>query len=238
MNRLQLIQQIIDCNRYNFYLEIGVFEGSCFFQVRCRKKIAVDPEFAFSKKEKFRALLKNFSNFSNSFYETTSDAFFQSGVLKTRKLDIVFIDGLHTFKQSLLDVLNSLRFLQPNGFIVLHDCFPPSKASSTPADSFKEAKSMNVPGWTGEWCGDVWKTLAYIKIAFPQVELACLENDYGLGMVKLKDTRLSSEALKIDDTIYEKADAMTYEEMLENKKDLINVISEETVESFLRNGKN
>jgi hypothetical protein len=209
-----------------------------FFPGAMPKKIAVDPEFGFSKKEKLKAVLKDLSKFFfNSFYETTSDVFFKKGVLKPGKLDIVFVDGLHTFRQSLVDVLNSLFFLQPKGYILLHDCFPPHKASSTPANTFREAKNMNVPGWTGEWCGDVWKTLAYIKLVFPQLGLACLEDDYGLGIVQANANKPGPEYLKIDEDVFKEIDALTYEDLIEKKHELINIIPSYDLEYFLKDDK-
>ena len=58
----------------------------------------------------------------------TSDEFFD--FLRTnefdRKYDVIFIDGLHKSYQVKKDILNSLQFLNPKGYIVLHDCNPPT----------------------------------------------------------------------------------------------------------------
>jgi hypothetical protein len=63
---------------------------------------------------------------------------------------VIFIDGLHTFEQTLQDSYNSLNYLAQGGVIILHDCNPPSEASSTPAQSIPEAekkwKSKNTSG--------------------------------------------------------------------------------------------
>ena len=54
----------------------------------------------------------------------TSDDFFAKNqiLLSENKLDLTFIDGLHTYKQSLQDTLNTLKHLDEKGIIVLHDC--------------------------------------------------------------------------------------------------------------------
>ncbi len=44
MNRVQIIQSLID--RYNFksYLEVGVQAGHCFNTIQCAHKVGVDPD--------------------------------------------------------------------------------------------------------------------------------------------------------------------------------------------------
>ena len=43
------------------------------------------------------------------------------------KFDLIFIDGLHLANQVQKDIENSLKFIKDEGFIVLHDCNPPSE---------------------------------------------------------------------------------------------------------------
>jgi len=76
-----------------------------------------------------------------------SDTFFVQEKLRLSEhgLDVVFIDGLHTFLQSLKDVQNSLRYLNANGVIVLHDCNPLSEAAAFPAVSIDEVQKINPP---------------------------------------------------------------------------------------------
>jgi len=38
--------------------------------------------------------------------------------------DVIFIDGLHYYKQVLKDIKNSLKILNKDGFILVHDCLP------------------------------------------------------------------------------------------------------------------
>ena len=103
---------------------------------------------------------------------------------------VIFIDGLHTFEQTLQDCYNSLNYLAQGGVIILHDCNPPSDASSTPAQSIPEAekkwKSKNTSGWTDEWCGDTWKTIPFLIKNNPELNVSVLNTDYGLGIVSKK----------------------------------------------------
>jgi hypothetical protein len=124
MDRLKLIQAIIDKRKFTKYLEIGVLTGNVFFPVKCKSKTAVDPHFRFGWKEKLRSVRLNFANITNRYFEITSDAFFSkyaTGVFNTKKLDICFVDGMHEFRYVLNDIENSLKYLDDNGVIILHD---------------------------------------------------------------------------------------------------------------------
>lgn len=217
MNRVILIQLLIKKYGYSNYLEIGTQEGKSFFPIRCRKKTAVDPYFKISNKERIKWILKNPYNLRAQFFELTSDNFFltkKKFLNQNRKLDIALIDGLHTFSATLNDVLNCLKFLQKNGTIIMHDCFPPHKAAAIEAESESEAekKGKDFPSWTGEWCGDSWKAIAYLRKNYPgKIEAYVLDMDYGLGIVKIVDSDLN---LKIDQELYKKIESLTYEDLL------------------------
>jgi len=113
MNRRDIIQKIINQLRARNYIEIGVKKGKIFLEIRARKKIAVDPQFEIGTKRKIKSWSKNFSNIFNEYYEMTSDRFFEmhsNRLTKLKGLNVAFIDGLHTYKQSLKDVQNCLNF--------------------------------------------------------------------------------------------------------------------------------
>ena len=52
----------------------------------------------------------------------TSDKFFDE--FNKNKFDIIFLDGLHTYKQTKKDLINALKVLNKNGVIVLDDFIP------------------------------------------------------------------------------------------------------------------
>ena len=76
MDRISVNQYLINKYDYNTYLEIGVQRGLSFLPIRCKKKVAVDPMFLISWKDKIKWNYKNFCNLKNSYFETTSDDFF------------------------------------------------------------------------------------------------------------------------------------------------------------------
>src|ERR1700753_4069981 len=161
ISRLELIQQLIKKNNYHNYLEIGVSIGTVFFRVHCQKKIAVDPEFGFSK---FKVLtrtirLGNFSNLTTKYFEKTSDDFFRDNAkaLFGQPLQLCLVDGMHEYSFALRDIENTLQYLDDNGVIIIHDCNPKKPEN---ACTFKEWEKR---GNTGEWNGDVWKAIVYLR---------------------------------------------------------------------------
>jgi hypothetical protein len=227
MNRTEVIQKIIDQKRARKYLEIGVAGGLNFFPIKVLRKIAVDPKFAFKKKTKKKWKSKNKYNFLAKYHEIISDDYFaRKG--RGKRFDVIFIDGLHTHEQSLKDVLNSLNCLNENGVIIMHDCSPPHAASAQPAQSLQHAIEMKVPGWTSEWCGDVWKTICYLRSQRKDLKIFVLDCDYGLGIVTKENSEtrleLSEEALA----------NMSYEDLSRDRNNLLNLKKESYLEKFLR----
>jgi len=170
-------------------MEIGVFNGYSFLNIKCKRKLGIDPCFKIRRSNKIKSFLKDPRNLFNKYFKMTSDDFFSTQIeeLISSPPKVIFIDGLHTFEQTLQDCYNSLNYLASDGVIILHDCNPPSDASSTPAQSIPEAekiwKSKNKSGWTDEWCGDTWKTIPFLIKNNPELNVSVLNTDYGLGIV-------------------------------------------------------
>jgi hypothetical protein len=101
-NRIEIVQNIINQKKYISYLEIGTFKDELFAEVKCDKKIGVDPV-------------------SGGNIRKTSDNFFLEN---KEKFDLIFIDGLHHYGQVKKDIANSLDCLNDGGIILMHDCMP------------------------------------------------------------------------------------------------------------------
>ncbi|MCB1119636.1 MAG: class I SAM-dependent methyltransferase [Chlamydiia bacterium] len=215
MRKEAIIQSLIDRNLAKSYLEIGVFRGETFLQIRSKRKVAVDPFFRIPLSDKLRWTLRNPNNLFAHYHEVTSDAYFADHCRHT--FDVIFIDGLHTYQQSLKDLLNSLSVLNDNGVILMHDCLPPHAAAATPAHSAEAAEAANIPGWTGEWCGDVWKTICYLRSHCPDLRVSTLPHDYGIGVITKgtpQDTLSLSE---------QEIEQMTFNDLLANRDQLLNI---------------
>jgi len=229
MERLQLIQQLIDSRKFKSYLEIGVLGGNNFFPIKCSKKIAVDPDFRFNWRGRLGETLKNSSNIKASFFETTSDIFFEKHapqLFREAKIDIALIDGMHEFEFALRDVLNCLKYLSNNGVIILHDCNPQTKDA---ACSFNEWKDR---GFTGFWNGDVWKCITYLKDNRPDVNVFVADCDHGLGVV----TKSKREIVHPEFNSIEKVKTLTYQDFNSRRKEMINLQSVSFLEDFIKRG--
>ena len=122
-SRIEVVQKIVDLKEYKSYLEIGTFNDELFSKIVCKKKIGVDP-------------------YSGGNIRMSSDSFF---LQNQESFDCIFIDGLHHYNQALKDIDNSLKILNSNGLILIHDCLP------------KSLDAQAVPRTEVDWNGDIWK---------------------------------------------------------------------------------
>lgn len=230
MNRITVIQEIIKKTKAKTYLEIGIQWGRCFLEIKATKKIGVDPKISITIKRKCKYYFKDVRNIFNKYYEMTSDDFFKlnSDLLIRHGLDGVFIDGLHTYEQSLKDVNNSLKYLKECGVIIMHDCNPPFEATAYPANSIEYAERLNLPGWTGEWCGDVWKTIAHLRSTRSDLNIFVLDYDYGLGII----TKGKPENMLKYST--EEMQNLSYDDLQKNRINILNLKSYAYFEEFIK----
>ena len=159
------------------YIEIGVRNGENFFATRSINKIGVDPNYFFSKKFHLKSLCKPY-NWNYRIYRKTSNSFFQSEadeIFKRKKIDVAFIDGLHTYEQSLRDARNCLKYLKKDGCIIFHDCNPLTM----------EAASPKVPNNAINWNGDVYKTIYHFRKYDNYFNCITLDFDEGIGLLKI-----------------------------------------------------
>lgn len=227
MNRIELIREIFQKSNFKNYLEIGCNEGKSFLPVKAKYKTAVDPYFIIPTKEKVKWLLKEPSNLNSKYFEEESDTFFlnrKSYLEKTGPLEVVLVDGLHTYRAALSDVLHSLEYLNKDGIIIMHDCFPPFKAASLPTKAFPTAEDVKgVEGWTGEWCGDVWKAVVYLRRNLSDLLDVCvLHTDFGLGIVRPKGD-IDKKKLVIDERSFKEIDQLTYDELIKDPAGMLNL---------------
>jgi hypothetical protein len=161
--RWDIINGLIDRNKYESYLEIGTQDPTCnFIKIHALNKISVEP---------FPIAPVSFVG--------TSDEYFEQLTPDT-KFDIIFIDGLHHYDQVLRDISNSLNHLTDNGTILCHDCLP----------STQKMQERNDHG--GEWTGDVWKAIAILRATNSNITLKTVNTDYGCGIIQFGNSDLIS----------------------------------------------
>ncbi|MCA9080250.1 MAG: class I SAM-dependent methyltransferase [Planctomycetaceae bacterium] len=218
MNRIQVLQSLLDRQIAPAYLEIGVETGYVLLALKAGRKFAVDPAFKIPWYRKLRAHFDHRSNRHIEYFEMPSDEFFlKHSDRLSDGLDVVFVDGLHTHEQAYRDVVNALPYLKPHGVIVMHDCLPPHAAAALRADSPQAAEAQGHPGWTGEWTGDVYKTVMQLRACHDDLEVFTLDCDYGLGVVA---RGASTQRLEMS---LDEIQQLTYEQFLTRRSDYLNL---------------
>lgn len=173
----ELINYLIEKFSLKSYLEIGTFNRAHNFNlINVKEKICVDPDPV-----------------AAADLVCTSDDFFAAAISARhsgddKRFGLIFIDGLHHADQVKKDFENALECLAPNGFIVLHDCNPPTEATTC------------VPrGAQREWCGDVYK-FACRLCEYNGIDFLTLDFDYGCAVVWLDSNRVVGSPVHEDIT--------------------------------------
>jgi hypothetical protein len=211
MYRYDIINKIIKENGFKSYLEIGVCNpADCFDKIECENKDSVDPGVEFTDNP-----VK---------YPVTSDYFFSLlnnndlDLHPDYKWDVIFIDGLHISTQVMKDVLNSLQHLSWNGYILLHDCNPPT------IDMAREDYKIN--GVYKPWNGTTWKVMYWVRTHRGDLQSCVVDTDWGIGIIR----KGMSLPISFDNPFYE------YNQMSSNRVNDLGLISINELDSWL-NGK-
>ena len=194
--RCQVIQAVLAKRQAETYLEIGVDSGHNLRLVWAPVKLAVDPVAAAPiVQAQVRGGLADY-------FEMTSDQFFvENGErLSERPIDVAFIDGLHTYQQTLVDVDNCLQYLAADGVILLHDCNPTTASMAIPATSYEEACLQREAGDNTDWTGDVWKAMVELRSERSDLTARVLNCDYGVGVVVKRE---SASRLRLETPVAE-----------------------------------
>jgi hypothetical protein len=147
------------------YLEIGTFTGDSLKHATCAS-VAVDPRFhVTSDIVGAKPKLMLFQMGSDAFFRDTSPR-----DILGAPVDLVFLDGLHQYEALLRDFINVEKHCRRNSVIVMHDCLPTDLyyARRDPNGMRERAATISSPEW---WAGDVWKTVAILKKARPELRI-------------------------------------------------------------------
>ena len=198
-------------NRETQYLEIGVRNPEDNFnKIAASLKISVDPGIEFKD--------------NPVDYKMTSDDFFNKlgeGLIleKEMKFDIIFIDGLHLAEQVERDIINALKFIKEDGFIVLHDCNPPTQFHASEMYEYRLSPSK------GYWNGTTWKAF-YKYRTMPDLYSCCIDSDWGIGIIS--KTRNIGVNIFMENPFYE------FEVLNSNRSEHLNLCYFEDFKSHLR----
>ena len=181
--RYEIIQKIIKLKNYKTYLEIGCDRNQSFSNISIEKRIGVDPV-------------------EGGTHKMTSDKFFLKNI---NKFDIIFIDGLHEYKQVMRDIKNSLKCLTPNGIILLHDCLP------------RNIWNQITPRINSDWNGDVWKAIVECR-TYKHIDTYTCIADQGIGILIPRNNK---NILKLNNIKYKD---LKYKDYYNNHEEYMNLI--------------
>lgn len=209
--RYEVINEILKFKPEATYLEIGVRNPALNFdKIHAKTKYSVDPGLEFKENP------VDFKVTSDEFFtQLRQDKILQSDI----KFDLVFIDGLHLAEQVDRDIENAFSFLKEDGFIVLHDCNPPSEWHARENHAYRLTPAKN------NWNGTTWK--AFVKWGQKEsIRIACVDSDWGVGVLTKGHTFESSKASETG--FYE------FAHFEKNKRELINLMPFDQFKSFLK----
>lgn len=154
------------------YLEIGVNKGKTFDAARASRKVAVDPRF------RFDAVAAQAANPAAVYHQIPSDEYFGSIAKSDEAFDVILLDGLHTFEQTLRDLLNALAHLAPGGVILIDDVIPRSYAASVANERQSRALAAAI-GTKQGWMGDVYRLVFFIETFCQQLTFRTVAENRG-----------------------------------------------------------
>ncbi|QGN32936.1 class I SAM-dependent methyltransferase [Microlunatus sp. Gsoil 973] len=178
IRRFEVIQALLDFFDRPRYLEVGVSKGTTFHRLEARFKVAVDPRFRFDWQAEQAGRGPR-----TQYHEVTSDVYFGSIIDPTQEFDVIYLDGLHTFEQTLRDFTNAVAHLAEGGVIVVDDVRPSSyHASLSDPRSYQKLRQY-VRDDRRAWMGDVYKLVWFIDTFYPSMSYATVANNHGQAVV-------------------------------------------------------
>jgi hypothetical protein len=114
----------------------------------------------------------------------SADALLAIGPSDVSNYDVVFVDSFHTYQASRADLETAWEHLRPGGFMVVHDCNPPSALI---ASGFRQSD---------EWCGLTFAAFLDFVLAAHLLYLT-LDTDYGVGVV-YKSAEIATPSFVLD----------------------------------------
>ena len=205
-SRTDIINYLLSLlNREVAYLEIGVRNpNDNFNHINAKTKYSVDPGVEFEENP------VDFKMTSDAFFEQLGN---QEILSSDMKFDVIFIDGLHLADQVDRDIKNALQYIKDDGFIVLHDCNPPTEWHARTAYNYYHTPAKYM------WNGTTWK--AFQKWRFnAEVQSCCIDSDWGVGI--LSKTRQVGQSIAPTNPFYE------YAELAANRKTHLNLMDFES----------
>lgn len=210
--RTDIINELLSTRtEHSIYLEIGVRNpDDNFNKIRASEKYSVDPGIDFAENP------VDFPMTSDEFFEAVA----AGKVLRPNiKFDVIFIDGLHLAEQVDRDIQNSLDFITDDGFIILHDCNPPTEWHA------RETYRYFLTPAAAAWNGTTWK--AFLKWRSEAgVSSCCIDTDWGVGVLS-KSAQLGASP-QTQNPFFE------FKILAENRVDQLNLVGFEAFQQLIK----
>ena len=148
-----------------------------------------------------------------SVHAVTSDEYFAAN--PDANFDLVFLDGLHTFRQTYTDLINALRTC-PDGPILIDDTVPSDEVSAIP-DQEESRRERSRRGWSGSpWHGDVFKVILCVHDAHPELSVRTIDDGSGnpQSVVWRSDMNVVPQA--VGESVLEKYDDVQFSEVFKD----------------------
>jgi hypothetical protein len=203
-SRTEIINFIIGLTSADNYLEIGVRNPENNFNlIESSFKYSVDPGVEFTGNP------VDFKLTSDSFFSQLSN----NKLVKINsniKFDLIFIDGLHLAKQVERDIENSLKYIKDDGFIVLHDCNPPTEFHQRESYNFQKSPAGIL------WNGTTWKAF-YKYRCKKEIYSICFDTDWGVGVISKRKMLSFNYLEEMENNFFE------FKELEKNRKKHLNL---------------
>jgi Methyltransferase domain len=173
VTKAEVLQSLLSLYKAPRYLEIGVAKGRTFHTVRAAKKVAVDPAFRFDQRQAKRA------HPEAKYCEITSDVYFGEVVRPEDIFEVIYLDGLHTYEQTLRDFCNAIHHLSGRGVIVVDDVVPSGPSAAIPDLARFRALYRENPATSDAWMGDVYRLVYFIETFFQQYSYRTVSDNLG-----------------------------------------------------------
>ena len=238
-DKYNAVQAVVEARNAKTFLDLHGEKYAKFLWVKAQKKLSIYTrfiEYQIPRWIKYRLFLSNLPwNLFNEVYTERADEFFEKRapkVLPRSGVDVVLIDGDHSYEQTLRDVNHCLKYLNANGVIIMHDCSPVSEISATPAKDIQSATEIlkPIPEWKGEWSGDTWRAIVTLRSTRKDLHIFVLNCDCGLGII----TKCTPESML--EFSEEEIMKLTYQDLDKDRARLLNLKDKSYLEQFLAQG--
>ena len=224
LTRAEVVRDLLGFFEKPHYLEIGVSRGLTFHAVTAERKVAIDPRFHFDVDEARTA------HPEAEYHSVTSDTYFATIARPQDRFDVIYLDGLHTFEQTLRDFCAAQRHCHDNTIWLIDDTIPADIFSAHPnrVTSLKHRRLYGAKGRA--WHGDVFKTVFAIHDFFLNFTYKTISTALNPQTVMIRRPRSEFKPLFND---LERISRMDYYDF-HDYRHILNLESEERVFNWVR----